>query len=281
MNTDVVVEGAPDGLRPWFQRVEGLLSRFDPQSSLSALNRKSGEWVVVPPLLYRAVEVALQAAAATGGAFDPTILDALEAAGYSRSFELGATPPTATVPAGRWSEIRLDPHLRAVKLPPGVRIDLGGIGKGLAVDGALMQLKAQPRALVNAGGDLALKTAPDSEPYRVDVEDPFHPEKTLVSFRLHRGAVATSSTLGRRWGSGLHHLIDPTTGRPSASGIVAATVVAGLAARADVLAKAAILLGAERGLALLTRDRVHGILITEKGEQLCTPGMEEYFDATA
>jgi len=277
MNSTVRVEGAGPEVQVWFQQVEATLTRFDPESALCQLNGLPGRWVVVPGLLYRAAKSALAAAERTGGAFDPTVLPALEAAGYGRSFELGPTPVAPPVPAGRWREVRLDERLRAVWLPEGVRLDLGGIGKGLAVDGALAQFGARDdRLLVNAGGDLALRTVPGGPPVRVEVEDPCNPERTLAAFSLARGAVATSSTLGRRWGAGLHHIIDPAGGRPADAGLVSATVVAAGAAYAEVLAKACIVLGAERGLTLLDAAGGQGVLVREDGEMLTTTGMKEY-----
>lgn len=281
MNSTVRVEGAGQEVQDWFAEVEATLSRFDPRSSLSRLNALPERWVVVPPLLYRAVQAALEAARRTGGAFDPTVLSALEAAGYGRSFELGPTPVAPPVPAGRWPEVRLDQQLLAIWLPAGVRLDLGGIGKGLAVDGALERFAPGQRLLVNAGGDLALRTPPDTPPVTVEVEDPFDRERTLAIFSLHRGAVATSTSLGRRWSADLHHIIDPASGRPAHSGVVAATVVAAGAALAEVLAKACVVLGPEAGLALLARERCQGILVTEDGTTLFTPGMQVWLCQTA
>lgn len=283
MNTDVLVVGGGAEIERWFREVEATLSRFDPESSLSQLNKYPGRWVSVPPLLHRAVQMALGAARATEGAFDPTILDALEAAGYSRSFELGPTPaeePPA-VQANRWREIRVAPTTPAVWLPPGTRLDLGGIGKGLAVEGAMHLLRRAPRALVNAGGDLALQTAPGDRPVPVEIENPFNPEQTLATAYLYSGAAATSSIMGRRWGQGLHHIIDPRTGRPAATDLVAATVFADTAVRADVLAKSCIILGARRSFSLLASQGCEGLLVTNGGKVILSPGMEEYLHAKA
>ncbi|HYF96086.1 MAG TPA: FAD:protein FMN transferase [Symbiobacteriaceae bacterium] len=271
------VDGPAD-LRPWFAEVQAVLSRFDQESPLSQLNQKPERWVVVPELLFRAVGAALQAAAATDGAFDPTVLDAVEAAGYTRSFELGPGPVTARPQGGtgRWREVRLDRHMQAIWLPRGVRLDLGGIGKGLAVDGGLARLRGARRALVNAGGDLALRTAPGEPPYLIDVEDPTEPERTQATFGLRRGAAATSSVTGRRWGDGLHHIIDPATGRPTRSGLIQATVFGPGAAFAEVLAKAAIVLGEARGLELIRRHRAHALLVRADGTVIMTEGLEEY-----
>ena len=111
--------------------------------------------------------------------------------------------------------------------------------------------------------------------------DPFAPARTLATASLRRGAVATSSTLGRRWGADGHHIIDPETGRPADSGLVAATVFAPAAALADVLAKACLVLGAERALGLLASRRCHGLLVTADRDLILTPGLEEFIYVNA
>lgn len=280
MNTDIEVSGGSLDLQPWFQRVESTLTRFDPESPLCQLNRAEGQWVIVPPLLFEAVRAAVAAARETGGAFDPTVLDALEAAGYSRSFELGPGEIGPPLPAGRWRDIEFDLGLGAIRLPPGVRLDLGGIGKGLAVDGAMARCPAKSLC-VNAGGDLGVRTVPGDAPVLVDVADPFDPERNLISFGLRHGSVATSSTMGRRWGSGWHHIVDPRTGRPTQSGVLAATVIAGTAAGAEVLAKACIVLGLREGIDLLEAKERHGLLVTREGDLLMTSGTEGFLHAEA
>lgn len=277
MNTTVTAEGISEDLAAWFAAVEQSLSRFDPESALSRLNRLSGRWVLVEPLLYRAIAAALQAARLTGGAFDPTVLSALEAAGYARSFELGPTPAASPAPAGRWREVKLEPTQNAVFLPNGVRLDLGGIGKGMAVDLAMArQPRPAPKThqFIDAGGDIAIRTGPGAPPVLVDVEDPHRPDRTLCTFALRRGAVATSSALGRRWGAGLHHIINPATGRPADSDVVAATVIAPSAAKAEVLAKACIVLGTRKALDLLAANGSQGLLVTEAKETILTPGLK-------
>lgn len=278
LGTEILVHARTD-LRPWFGHVERTLSRFDPESALSRLNRSQGLCMEVPPLLYLAIAKAIRAAEATDWAYNPAILDALESAGYGRSFEQGPTPTGPAVPAPRPRGIVLLPALQAVRLPPGVRLDLGGIGKGLAVDEAMGLLGGEPRAVIDAGGDIAVRTTPEDLPVLVDVADPFQPELNLATLSIRRGAVATSSTLGRTWGAGLHHIIDPRTGRPAESDLVAATVVARSVAKAEVLAKACIVLGAQAGLALLDRHRAIALLVTHHKDQLYTSGWEELIHA--
>jgi thiamine biosynthesis lipoprotein len=280
LNTTIRVAGTEQDLVPWFETVEETLSRFRPDSALQQLNAIPERWVIVPPFLYEAINLALKAAALTEGAYDPTILDGLEAAGYRRSFELGPTEATSPVPAGRWNEIRLAPEASAVWIPAGVRLDLGGIGKGLAVDRAMDLVPGAPRLLINAGGDLRIRTAPGDPPCLVDIDDPRDANGVVATLALQRGAVATSMTTGRAWGKGLHHIIDPWTGRPSDSGVIAATVISGRAWRAEVLAKAAIILGPERGLRLLATNHAPGLLMMSDGKVIRTPDLEGYLDAS-
>ncbi|MDR7602746.1 MAG: FAD:protein FMN transferase, partial [Armatimonadota bacterium] len=112
---------------------EALLSRFRADSEVSRLNRSSGRPVQVHPLLWRALQWALWAARATGGLYDPTLLDRLEAAGYRTGFE--QLPPVERLPDpdptvfGRWRLVRVHRLRPVVTLPPGIRVDLGGVGK--------------------------------------------------------------------------------------------------------------------------------------------------------
>jgi thiamine biosynthesis lipoprotein len=167
--------------------------------------------------------------------------------------------------------VRLDPVSRTIALPPGCRIDLGGIGKGWTVDRACALLRARGfrSFAVDAGGDLyAAGQQGDGTPWSVGVAAPVDPAKELAVLTLDGGAVATSTTAQRRWrvgGEARHHLIDPRTRRPAASGIVAATVVTETVTRAEVLAKAALVLGLEAGGALLNRWRAAGLLVLESG----------------
>ena len=299
MNSDVLAivvagAGAPDEriaagalgeAEALFRTVEACASRFRPESELSALNRSAGRLFRASDLLLALVAAALDAAAATDGAFDPTLLDALERAGYDRSFERlaqtdrpraapPARPPGASRAPAAWRGIRLDAHAGTIALPVGCRIDLGGIGKGWTVDRAVALLRAQGfRALaVDAGGDLyASGAAAGGAPWTVGVSDPAQPERDVAVLALDGQAVATSTTARRRWPAGgelRHHLIDPRTGRPAASGIASVSVVAETVARAETLAKAALVRGPRAGPALLRRQAVAGLLITDAGGQL-------------
>ncbi len=198
------------------------------------------------------------------------MLAALEAAGYDRDFD--AVPRTgvddgvdgaAVVPG--CAGVELDRLVSAVRLPRGVTLDLGGIGKGFAADEVSGELLAAAVAgvrgvLVNLGGDLRARgDAPAPHGWVIDVDDPLGTDRTGL-LALADGAVATSTKLRRAWARGdrtLHHLIDPRTGAPVESGLASVTVVAGEAWRAEVLAKAAFVAGRDDGRALIERAGRH------------------------
>ena len=227
---------------------------------------------------------------ATGGRFDPTVLDALEAAGYDRSFDQlpagrhgTADNRPALGPAPGLAAIRIDTEAGTVTLPVGTRVDPGGIAKGYAADLLCADLRAGGAvgACVNIGGDLRVSgTSPRGGPWAVAVPHPHGGE--AATLELSDGAAATSSPLQRAWhaaGRPAHHLIDPRTGQPADTGILQATVVAGEAWRAEVAAKAAFLAGLPDALPLATRlgtealviDQDGGIHLTARLQQATTP----------
>jgi FAD:protein FMN transferase len=223
---------------------EKALSRFDQASDLSRLNAAAGTWVAVDVRLREALQLALRARAATGGRFDPTVLPALVAAGYDRSFERLEERPARRAEGWRpGAAVEVDGS--RARVAPGSAVDLGGIGKGYAASRALAAMRdAWPRlpgALVDLGGDLALSgETPEGGPWRIDIVDPRAQGAILVRLALRGGGVATSGRDVRRFGPGrtLHHLIDPATGAPAKPGPLAVTVVAPDAAEAEAHATA-------------------------------------------
>lgn len=242
-----------------FAAEERRFSRFRPGSELSLVNAAAGSPTPVSPAFAEVVLLALDAAATTGGLFDPTVHDALVAAGYDRDFDevlagaRGSLHPA--VPCGRWNEVEVDAGV--LRLPENVHLDLGGIAKGWTVDLAAGDaLEAGlPWALVNAGGDLRL--AGDAPTLEIAVEDPEQPERELLRLRLADGALATSSIAKRSWAPGRHHVIDPRTGAPAETDLLQATVWAPTCTRAEILATHALLQGsgvaASLRCALVTR----------------------------
>jgi thiamine biosynthesis lipoprotein len=217
------------------------LSRFDLASDLSQLNAAAGEWTRVGPRLLEALQLALRAREDSGGRFDPTVLPALAAAGYDRSFEL--LEERSARRADGWragTAIDLDESGARARLEPGSAVDLGGIGKGYAADRALAAMRAaSPRlvgGLVDLGGDIAVfGESPEGGPWLIAVADPRRLGNTLALLALEDGGVATSGRDTRRFGPArsLHHLIDPETGESALGGPLTVTVVGPDAATAE------------------------------------------------
>lgn len=260
--------------RSRLEELESLWSRFRPDSELCRLNASQGRWVRLSEPTATLVRQAVRAWQATGGLFDPTVLPALEAAGYTHSFPSlpRDLPPTVTpppAPAPGCAGIEMADY--RVRLAPGVRLDLGGIGKGFAADLVAQELLAAGAegACVNLGGDVrATGAAPGAGAWTVAVEDEARPGTDLAWLALADGAVATSTRLRRRWerqGQRLHHIIDPASGAPAAGAVATVTVVAGQTHWAEVLAKAALIAGLPAGRALLEAQGVAGLLVTEDG----------------
>ena len=215
----------------------------------------------------------------TGGLVDPTVLDELEAAGYRESWDSDRRVELRTAlsesseprrPAQarreqRWREIEVDDHEGTITRPPGMRLDTGGTGKGHAAELAGAMLRGYEHWAIDCGGDVRI--GGDAGVTRmVEVEDPFSGAR-LPSFEVRRGAVATSGLRSRVWrgadGAISHHLLDPATGRPAFTGLIAVTALAPTAVEAEALAKAALLGGPDGAPRVLARHG--GITFDEDG----------------
>lgn len=278
-------EKAAEQVKLLFAQAEDCLSRFQPESELSRLN-KVGYVEQASPLLYATIAQALEMAAMTKGIFDPTVLKALEAAGYNCSFELigqnqlSFTSQFVLPSFMRYQKVRLETQRRIITLPPDTQIDLGGIGKGLTVDNAVRLLKQSGFSdfMLSAGGDLYVngREPGNSRGWKVAVLNPVTFEGNLTELVLSNRAVATSAVTKRRWLAGnqvRNHLIDPRTGQSVANGLASVTVVAPSAQLADIIAKTALILGPEEGLQFVEQLPFPGcraLFISGEGIQLQT-----------
>jgi thiamine biosynthesis lipoprotein len=261
--------------RSWARQLEGLLSRFREDSELSRLNRRSGASVRVHPVLWHALRWALWASRRTGGLYDPTVLDRLEAAGYRTSFEQAPVVDHLPEPDpggfGRWRLVRVHPSAPVVTLPPGLRLDLGGVGKAFAAECVAEGLRRFGACAVDAGGDVAVRGAPPGWPgWPISVESPWG---SLGAAWLRRGGVATSGTDVRRWPAGqevAHHIVDPRTGLPARTDVACVTVFGRHAVEANAHALAAVVLGRRQALPYLCRRRLRAAVVAQEGTvQLC------------
>jgi len=229
LGSEIMVQGeGADLAAREIERSEALLTRFR-ASPLTELNAR-GVLHRPPGVLVDAVGHALSVARQTGGLVTPAVLPALEAAGYAgklgeRRGPLSAVPDTSSVVC--------TPEL--IRLPVGLRLDLGGTAKSWIADQAFAHLIGD--GCINAGGDLITR---QSAPFAVEISHPFGGAPLYLECPAGTWGVATSSTLRRSWGGG-HHLIDPRTARPLESALVQVTVVASRLTEAEVLTKLAFL----------------------------------------
>jgi FAD:protein FMN transferase len=256
------------------------LSRFRPDSELSALNHDPRPDVPASPLLRTAVRAGLWAAERSDGLLDPTLVGALERTGYSTSLDgtepaplsealLGAPErrPAHPDPSSRWREIEIDDDAGTISRPVGVMIDTGGTGKGLCADAVAHRLGGYTRFVVDCGGDIAVGgVGAQLEPYEIEIEHPLT-RRAVGTIRLAHGGIATSGLNVRIWrdreGRYAHHLLDPSTGRPAWTGLIGVSAVGSTALEAETFSKMALLSGPTGARELLAQSG--GVIIHDSG----------------
>lgn len=276
-------QGAEDYARSRLEELERRWSRFLPGSDISRLNTSPGAIMIVSSDTIDLLATMKHAWRLTGGRYDPTMLSAINAAGYSKSRDGSGRTSTRAGSRSRGStiaDVAIDPATSTVVVPAGIGLDPGGIGKGLAADLVVTELLARGTsgALVSVGGDLAAAgTPPTAEGWYVAIEDPFDAARALMTIALDVGGVATSSTLSRTWmrdGSRRHHVIDPVTETCASTDLAAVTVIARAGWEAEVHATAALLAGAERALDYLDSHQLDGIATTLDGSTSMSPALQ-------
>jgi FAD:protein FMN transferase len=253
----------------------GRFSRFLATSELSLLNSDPRREVPVRALMARFADAVRTAGNMTGGLVDATLLGEIEDAGYADDLRTSlplaaalALAPARTPASGseqeRWRQVEVDLDRCTVTRPPGLRLDSGGLAKGLFADALGETLATHPGFAINCAGDLLIGgTAGMTRPIRV--ESPFD-GRILHTFNLSRTGVATSGIGRRSWldhnARPAHHLIDPATSRPAFTGVAQATALAPSALIAEIRAKAALLSGPHAAPAWLAHG---GVLVFDDG----------------
>lgn len=251
--------------------VDWACSRFRADSELSRLNANAGRWTTVDSTLIEAIDLALRAARLTDGDVDPTVGLALELAGYDRDWrlldppsieaqtasahdpersELGAPRVNATLRPG-WQAIKVDRTRPAVRLPRGVKLDLGATAKAWAADRASRAVHdaTGQGTLVSLGGDISTCGPAPAGGWSVHVTDDHRASVSAPGQRIaiDGGGLATSSVAVRRWaheGLAMHHIIDPSSGAPANGPWRTVSVAAIDCADANIASTAALVRGA-------------------------------------
>ncbi len=294
----VVIDGEAGLVDSAHARIAGLelqWSRGLSGSEMARLNAAGGAMTVVSPDTFLLVARAASAMEETDGCFDATMLTEPDAPGYDPSFERLATRDMGvdrrkTTRGDRRAQRRnasvhigVFPEISAVLLPMGCSFDPTSIGKGLVADVvAADALAAGARGVVvELGGDVRVAGVPfDEDCWRVLIADPFERNGVIGTVRVADGAVATISTLKRRWNQDdpdHNRVIDPATRKPARSQLVAVTAVAGTGWWAQALAKAVLVAGLRHGEQLVRR---HGasVLAVRNGGRVEVLGASELID---
>jgi thiamine biosynthesis lipoprotein len=244
-----------------FMAVERLTSRFAktdggeiPQGSLSFLNSHSGEFTVVDAELWDLLKFSLQWSLKTEGAFDISL---------GRVSELWDFPGGGRVPTPEeiaealslcgYEKIILDEKSRAVKIPQGMRLDMGAVAKGYGVDVMARVLTEEgiEHGIINAGGNVfTLNRKPSGELYTVGIVNPLRLNEVWRTVKTANEAVVTSGSYQRFFygadGILYHHILNPASGYP-AEDCFSVSVIAKSSAEADILSTALFVMGKEKG----------------------------------
>jgi thiamine biosynthesis lipoprotein len=256
------------------RRLEGLMTTWRPDSEISRINAAAGRSAVaVSPEIYEVIAASLTYARLSGGAFDISYYG-LKGLWHFNDDLRPELPDPAEIkrrlPLINWHQIRLNPKARTVMLgKAGMAIDLGGIGKGYAVDAAVKVLRDQGvrNGMVQAGGDLMLFGSKAGQPFMAGVRDPRSaaPDDYFAVCSLSDHAFSTAGDYERGFvkdGVRYHHILDPRTGYP-AHGARSVTVYAKDATTADGLDDAILIMGPERGLRLIESIPDAGAIIVD------------------
>ncbi len=291
MGTRIVVElwsddatqanAAIDAVMAEMVNVDNNMSTYKPESEVSRVNADAAKApMVISKELFDLLTTALEFSRITEGAFDITYASV----GFMYDFRAHKKPTDAEIesalPAVNYHHVVLDAKAHTVFFTqPGVRIDLGGIGKGYAVDRGIeiLQAKGITHALVTAGGDSRIIGDRFGKPWIVGIRHPDDKSRVIAKIPLIDTAMSTSGDYERYFdedGVRYHHIIDPRTGK-SASKVRSATILASNATRTDGLSKTAFVLGADEAMKIYEKlDDVDAILVTPDGRVLYSKGLE-------
>lgn len=261
------------------EEVEDLADQWDEDSPLVRFRR--GEDTRLPPEITQVLESALKVAHLSSGAFDPTMGELVALWGFDRGEHQVPDPEKISGAKGSMGYERISVGEAGVQVTgQPVWLELAGIAKGFAVDEGIRVLRESGvrAGIVNAGGDLrTFGTKPGGKPWRIGVQDPDDSQGMVGVISLVDGSVATSGDYERYFevdGVRYHHILDPSTGRPSRSVIRGVTVVAPECVLADALATAVFVMDTGRGRELLEgQDGVEGIWVLDGGLIRTTAGI--------
>ena len=271
---------AMDAVMAEMRRIDNLMSHYKPESQLSQINQRGNtEAVQVDKELFDLIKLSTYYSQITEGAFDITYASVGYMYDYPNHIHPSEAQIRSALPAINWHNLLLDEAHHTVRFEhPGMKIDLGGIGKGYAVDRCIDILKARgfAHALVTAGGDSRFLGDHMGRPWLAAIRHPDNPQLVVTRIPLSDSAVSTSGDYERYFdedGVRYHHIIDPHTGH-SASKVRSATIIAPTATQTDGMSKTAFVLGAEKALEIINRmPEYDAVFVTPDGKVLYSNGL--------
>ncbi len=274
-------EAAIDAVMAEMRRIDDLMSHYKPESQLSRINARAvQEPVQVDPELFDLIKLSTHFSEITEGAFDITYASVGHLYDYPHHVKPTEEQIRAALPGVNWRNLLLDPVNHTVRFEhEGMRIDLGGIGKGYAVDRgiAILQARGFQHAVVTAGGDSRIIGDRMGRPWVVGIRNPDDRNKVVTRIPIVNSAMSTSGDYERYFdenGVRYHHIIDPHTGH-SASKVRSATILGPTATQTDGMSKTAFVLGAEKALEIINRmPEYDAIFVTPDGRVLYSNGLQ-------
>jgi thiamine biosynthesis lipoprotein len=262
-------------------RIDRAMSPYKPESELSRINREAAERPVpISQEMFDILSRSIEFSKISGGTFDITFSSVGYLYDYRRHIKPTDKEIEQALPGIDYRHIQLDARKRTVRFArPGVRIDLGGIGKGHAVDNGIALLKKRgiTQAIVTAGGDSRVLGDRGGRPWMVGIRDPRRKDNMVAVIPLINSAISTSGDYERYFevdGERYHHILNPKTGR-SATGVHSVSVIGPDATTTDGLTKPVFILGPEKGLRLIESiPGIDAVIIDADGKMFYSSGLQ-------
>lgn len=269
-----------DSIMGEMRRIDALMSSYKPDSELSAVNAGAAKGpVTVSKELLEMIERALEYSDITSGAFDITYASAGQHYDYRNNKKPDKALLQAALPAINFRHVKIDKTASTVEfLHPGVRIDLGGIAKGYAVDRGMnmLQQAGVTTALISAGGDTRVSGKRWDRPWHIGIRNPRDEGSIVSMIPLEDSAISTSGDYERYFvedGVRYHHILDPKTGS-STHEILSSSIIGQSATDTDALSTSVFILGVEKGMQLIDSIAdTEAVLIDNHGDMHYSAGL--------
>jgi len=274
-------EAAMEAVMQEMHRIDRVMSVFKPDSEISAINRDAAKAPMrVSQEMFDLIGRAIEFSEMSGGAFDITFSSVGYLYDYRKAVKPSDTEIAKALPGINYRHLKLDREKRTIHfVRAGVRIDLGGIAKGYAVDNCIALLKARGvrEALVSAGGDSRVLGDRHGRPWMIGIRDPRNREGNVAVIPLADAAISTSGDYERYFeadGVRYHHIINPKTGK-SASGVRSVTVIGPDSLTNEGLTKSIFIMGPERGLKLIeSMSGIDAVVVDDRGKMHYSKGLQ-------